>query len=67
MMSVQNVDTVPAAEVTAGTGTKCQVLIGPEQGPNFAMRRFIIRTRSSTNSMFCVEAHAFKSVTMCIV
>ncbi len=41
-MSVQHVDTLPADEVTAGTGTKCQVLIGPEQGPNFAMRRFIM-------------------------
>jgi len=41
-MSVQHVDTLPADEVTAGTGTKCQVLIGPDQGPNFAMRRFIM-------------------------
>jgi quercetin dioxygenase-like cupin family protein len=41
-MSVQHVDTLRADEVTAGTGTKCQVLIGPEQGPNFAMRRFIM-------------------------
>ena len=41
-MSVQHVDTLPAEEVSAGTGTKRQVLIGPEQGPNFAMRRFIM-------------------------
>ena len=41
-MSVQHVDTLPAEEVSAGTGTKRQVLIGPEQGPNFAMRRCIM-------------------------
>jgi len=41
-MSVRHVDAVPAAEVPAGTATKCQVLIGPDQGPNFAMRRFIM-------------------------
>lgn len=42
-MSVRHVDTLPAAVVSAGTDTKCQVLIGPEQGPNFAMRRFIMQ------------------------
>jgi quercetin dioxygenase-like cupin family protein len=41
-MPVRHVDTLPAEEVTAGTGTKRQVLIGPDEGPNFAMRRFIM-------------------------
>jgi len=41
-VSVRHVDSVPAVEVKAGTGTTTQVLIGPEQGPNFAMRRFIM-------------------------
>ena len=41
-MSVRHVDAMPAEEVKAGTGTTRQVLIGPEQGPNFAMRRFIM-------------------------
>ena len=41
-MSVRHVDTLPAEPVDAGTGTKRQVLIGPDQGPNFAMRRFIM-------------------------
>jgi len=41
-MSVQHVDMMPAEEVKAGKGTRRQVLIGPEQGPNFAMRRFIM-------------------------
>ena len=33
---------VPADIVSAGTGTTRQVLIGPDEGPNFAMRRFIM-------------------------
>lgn len=41
-MSVRHVDTLPAEEVKAGTGTTRQVLIGDDQGPNFAMRRFIM-------------------------
>ena len=41
-MSVRHVDSVPAEEVKAGTDTKRQVLIGPDEGPNFAMRRFIM-------------------------
>ena len=41
-MSVKHADTFPADEVEAGTDTKVQVLIGPDQGPNFAMRRFIM-------------------------
>jgi quercetin dioxygenase-like cupin family protein len=41
-MPVRHVDTLPADEVTAGMGTKRQVLIGPDEGPNFAMRRFIM-------------------------
>lgn len=42
-MSVRHVDTLPAEEVQAGTGTKRQVLIGQDEGPNFAMRRFIMQ------------------------
>ena len=41
-MSVRHIDTFPAEEVTAGTATTRQVLIGPDEGPNFAMRRFIM-------------------------
>jgi len=41
-MSVRHVDSMPADEVKAGTDTRVQVLIGPDQGPNFAMRRFIM-------------------------
>lgn len=42
-MSVRRADSMPAEEVKAGTGTTRQVLIGPDQGPNFALRRFIMQ------------------------
>jgi len=32
--------TVPKEVVSAGTGTTRQVLIGPHEGPNFALRKF---------------------------
>jgi quercetin dioxygenase-like cupin family protein len=42
-MPVRHSDAVPTEEVRAGTATKRQVLIGPDEGPNFAMRRFIMQ------------------------
>ena len=41
-MSVHHVDAFATEAVGAGEGTSRQILIGPEQGPNFAMRRFIM-------------------------
>ncbi len=41
-MSVKRVDDVTAEPVSVGTGTTRQVLIGPDEGPHFAMRRFVI-------------------------
>lgn len=41
-MPVRQADSLPTQDVTAGSGTKRQVLIGPDEGPNFAMRRFIM-------------------------
>ena len=41
-MTVRSADQVPAEEVKAGSGTRKQVLIGPDEGPNFALRRFIM-------------------------
>ncbi|HUF75510.1 MAG TPA: cupin domain-containing protein [Longimicrobiales bacterium] len=41
-MPVRHADTLPTEPVSAGRGTTRQVLIGPEEGPNFAMRRFIM-------------------------
>lgn len=43
MTSVKPADSVPRDEVKAGRGTVRQVLIGPEQGPHFALRRFIMQ------------------------
>ncbi len=38
---VRQADAVDSREVPAGTATRTQVLLGPEDGaPNFAMRRF---------------------------
>jgi len=39
-MSVRAASSVPAQEVKAGRQASVQVLIGPDEGPNFAMRRF---------------------------
>jgi len=33
---------VPMEDVPAGTGTRRQVLIGSDEGPNFALRKFIM-------------------------
>ena len=41
-MQHKHADDVPAETVRAGSGTVRQVLISPEEGPNFAMRRFIM-------------------------
>lgn len=39
---VKNVNTVPLEPVGAGKGTAKQVLIGGEDAPNFALRRFVM-------------------------
>lgn len=41
-MSVKYMNDVPMRPVGAGDGASFQVLIGPDEGPNFAMRRFRI-------------------------
>lgn len=40
---VTGADAVPAKAVEAGSGTSMQMLIGPDAGPHFAMRRFTIK------------------------
>ena len=42
-MPVRRADSVSAVEVKAGSGTRRQILIGPEEAPHFAMRRFIMQ------------------------
>jgi quercetin dioxygenase-like cupin family protein len=39
---VRHADSIPAVQVPAGSGTTRQVLIGADEAPNFAMRRFIM-------------------------
>ncbi len=42
-MSVKPAASVPVQPASAGEATSFQVLIGPDEGPNFAMRRFIMQ------------------------
>jgi quercetin dioxygenase-like cupin family protein len=42
-VSVKHVDEFPLEPVKGGKGTERQVLIGPDQAPNFAMRRFVMQ------------------------
>jgi quercetin dioxygenase-like cupin family protein len=39
---VRKKDTRASSEVTAGKGTTMQVLIGSEEAPNFAFRKFVM-------------------------
>ncbi len=41
--SLKPAASVPEEPVSAGRGTTRQVLIGPEEGPHFALRRFIMQ------------------------
>jgi quercetin dioxygenase-like cupin family protein len=40
--SVRSARDLPAETVGAGRGTRRQVLIGPDDAPNFALRRFVM-------------------------
>lgn len=42
-MPVRHAEDLPRDPVNAGEGTVRQVLIGPDEGPNFALRRFIMQ------------------------
>jgi len=46
-MSVKAMNDIKKDKIEAGINTYRQVLIGPEEGPNFAMRRFIIESGGS--------------------
>jgi quercetin dioxygenase-like cupin family protein len=43
LMSVKHSQEIEAKAVDAGSGTTMQMLISPTEGPNFAMRRFVIQ------------------------
>ena len=42
-VSVRHVSEFGLTPVAAGSGAETQVLIGPDQGPNFALRRFVMQ------------------------
>ncbi len=41
-MTVKHVKDIPVETIDAGRGASRQVLIGADEGPNFAMRRFLM-------------------------
>ena len=41
-MHVKKIDDIESEVVEAGSGVSRQMLIGPEEGPNFAMRKLVI-------------------------
>ena len=41
-MHIKSLNTIPKEKINAGKNTFRQVLIGSDEAPNFAMRRFII-------------------------
>ena len=41
-MNVKKLKNIKREQVGAGRGTSRQILIGPDEGPNFAMRKFVI-------------------------
>ena len=46
-MAVKPYTAVPEQAVSLGKGVRMQVLIGPEEAPNFLMRRFVIEPGGS--------------------
>jgi quercetin dioxygenase-like cupin family protein len=65
-MYVKQADKVKQEPVGAGQGTTRQVLIGPEEGPNFALRRFIMQpgggmprhTNTVEHEQYVLRGHA---------
>ncbi len=65
-MRHKHADDVPTEPVSAGSGTVRQVLIGPDEGPNFAMRRFIMEpgggmpkhTNTVEHEQYVLRGHA---------
>ncbi len=57
---VTSADTLPKKPVQAGSGTSMQILIGSDDAPNFAMRRFIMEPGGGMpNHTNCVEHEQF--------
>lgn len=65
-MSVKHMHDLPLESIEAGEKTSKQVLISSEEGPNFAMRRFVIEaggfmplhSNSVEHEQFCIGGEA---------
>ena len=65
-MPVKQLKEIPLEALNAGKGVSRQILIGPEEAPNFAMRRFIMQpgggmpnhTNSVEHEQFVLRGHA---------
>jgi quercetin dioxygenase-like cupin family protein len=65
-MPVKNVKDVPAQAVKAGKLTSLQVLISAQEGPHFAMRRFVMEpgggmpkhTNTVEHEQYVLQGHA---------
>ncbi len=65
-MPVKHTHDIPPKDVQAGTDVTMQVLIGPEEGPHFAMRRFVIQpgggmpnhTNAVEHEQYVLSGHA---------
>jgi quercetin dioxygenase-like cupin family protein len=65
-MYVRHTEEIEATEVAAGTGTSKQVLIAAEEGPHFAMRRFVMQpgggmpnhTNQVEHEQYVLQGHA---------
>ena len=65
-MPVKQLKEIPVEALNAGEGVSRQILIGPEEAPNFAMRRFIMQpgggmpnhTNSVEHEQFVLRGHA---------
>jgi len=65
-MSVKHLQDLPLEAVSAGEKTSKQILISHEEGPNFAMRRFVIEaggfmplhSNSVEHEQFCIGGQA---------
>ena len=65
-MVIKNLDSINKDEVAAGKNTYVQVLLSSDEGPHFAMRKFIIEpggkmpkhTNSVEHEQFVLKGHA---------
>ncbi len=65
-MPVKHADEVPYQPVNAGKDTTIQILISPEEGPHFAMRRFTMKpgggmpkhTNAVEHEQYVLQGHA---------